>query len=129
MKIRLWLYSSQVLLLLLLLLCSCTRSSEEALVIPPLTNPLSSPVVGYGVVKVSYTRVVDEPNPNALSLGYLRQGAIIQVIERRSIADAQGLTEPWVWVSGNYQGWLQEAVIDMYDNEAQARTAAESLTK
>ncbi|MDR2537426.1 MAG: hypothetical protein LBC46_03875 [Treponema sp.] len=127
MKIRLWLYSGQVILLLLL--CSCTRSNEEAPVIPPLTNPLSSPVVGYGIVRVSYTNVVDEPNPNALSLGYLRQGSIVQVIERRSIANTQGLTESWVLVDGNYQGWLQEAVIDIYDNEAQAKTAAESLTK
>jgi hypothetical protein len=37
--------------------------------------------------------------------------------------------ESWVLVDGNYQGWLQEAVIDIYDNEAQAKTAAESLTK
>jgi hypothetical protein len=73
--------------------------------------------------------VVDEPNPNALSLGYLRQGSIVKVIERRSITNAQGVTEPWVLMDGNYQGWLQELVIDIYNNEAQARTAAESLTK
>jgi hypothetical protein len=127
MKVNLLCYSVQVLLLLLF--CSCTRSEEEAPVIPPLTNPLSSPVVGYGVVRVSYIHVVGEPNPNALSLGYLRQGSIVQVVERRPIANAQGLMEPWVLVDGNYQGWLQEAVIDIYDNEAQARTAAESLTK
>ncbi|MDR1399280.1 MAG: hypothetical protein LBJ41_05095 [Treponema sp.] len=127
MKVSLWFYSCQVLLLLLL--CSCVRSNEEPPVIPPLTNPLSSPVVGYGVVRVSYTHVVDEPNPNALSLGYLRQGSIVKVIERRSITNAQGVTEPWVLMDGNYQGWLQELVIDIYNNEAQARTAAESLTK
>jgi hypothetical protein len=85
--------------------------------------------VGYGVVSVSYTHVVNEPNPNALSLGYLRQGSITRVIERRSITNVQGTVESWVLVDGNYQGWLQEAVIDIYDNEAQAKTAAESLTK
>ena len=127
MKVSLWFYIIQVLLLLLL--CSCTRSNEEAPVIPPLTNPLSSPLVGYGVVRVSYTHVVEEPTPNALSLGYLRQGSIVQVIERRSVTNAEGVTEQWVLVDGNYQGWLQGSVIDIYGNEAQARTAAESLTK
>jgi hypothetical protein len=127
MKMSLRFYGAY--LVLLLLLCSCTRANEEAPIIPPLTNPLSSPVVGYGVVRVSYTHVVDEPNLNAQSLGYLRQGSIIRVIERRSITNAQGLMEVWVLIDGNYKGWLQELVIDMYDSEAQARTAAESLTK
>jgi hypothetical protein len=86
-------------------------------------------VVGYGVINVSYTHVVDQPSANAVSLGYLRQGSIVRIMERRSIADSHGVAESWVFVDGNYRGWLQEAVVNVYDNEAQAKTAGESLTK
>jgi hypothetical protein len=125
-------YGNQFFLLLLTLISafmSCTRASEENPVIPPPTNPLSSHVVGYGVINVSYTHVVDQPSANAVSLGYLRQGSIVRIIERRSLTDAHGISESWVFVDGNYRGWLQETVVNVYSNEAQAKTAGESMTK
>jgi hypothetical protein len=122
-------YGIHVLLLLLALL-SCTRNSEASTsVIPPPTNPLSNPVVGYGVVNVSYTHVVDQPSANALSLGYLRQGAVVRIVERRSVIHPRSGAESWVMVDGNFRGWLQEAVVNIYENEAQAKTAAISMTK
>jgi hypothetical protein len=30
-------------------------------------------------------------------------------------------------VDGNYRGWLKEEVVVIYDHEAQAQTAAESM--
>jgi hypothetical protein len=132
MKVRPDLYGNQFFLLLVTLISafmSCTRASEENPVIPPTTNPLSSHVVGYGVINVSYTHVVDQPSTNAISLGYLRQGAVVRIMERRSLADAHGVAESWVYVDGNYRGWLQEAVVNVFGNEAQAKTAGESMTK
>jgi hypothetical protein len=105
--------------------CSCTRTTHEVSIIPPPTYPLSRSSIGYGVVNVSYTHVVNEPGKNGVSLGYLRRGSIVRILERRLVA---GTAESWVLVAGTYRGWLKETVVDIYDLEAQAKTAAELLT-
>jgi hypothetical protein len=109
-----------------MLFFSCARSSEEAPVLPPPTHPLSRSLIGYGVVSASYTHVVDIPSQQGISLGYLRRGSVVPVIERRYFNN-QGTTESWIMVDENYRGWLKEEVIVIYDHEAQARTAAESM--
>jgi mannose-6-phosphate isomerase-like protein (cupin superfamily) len=96
--------------------------------IPPPTPPLSRPFIGYGVIDVSYTHVVAEPNQAGFSLGYLRKGSVVEVLERRQVTHG-GIVESWVFVSGIYQGWLKEDVIQVYDNPAQAQTASASMTK
>jgi hypothetical protein len=101
-------------------------SAAEIPILPPATPPLSRSVIGHGVISVSYTHVVSEPSPSGFSLGYLRKGAIVEVLERRSV-NSGGTVESWVFVGGAYRGWLREDVIQVYDNEAKARTAAESL--
>jgi hypothetical protein len=109
------------------LMCgSCTGRADEDLISPPPTPPLSRLVIGYGVISTSYTHVVAEPNQAGLALGYLRKGAVAEVLERRSI-QKDGLTESWVLVEGGLRGWLKEDVIRVYDTMAQARTAAESM--
>jgi hypothetical protein len=119
-------------LLFALFIVSCTgksfftRPPEEAAIVPPPTSPLSRSVIGYGVISVSYTHIVSEPSPSAFSLGYLRKSSIVEVLERRSVNNA-GITESWVFVGGAVMGWLREDVIHVYDSEAKARTAAESL--
>jgi hypothetical protein len=127
MRIGLSAYHSQVLplgvILLAGLLCSCTRKAEEVSIIPPPTHPLSRSVIGYGVVNVPYTRVLDSPKQGELSLGYLRRGSIVRVIVRRSIN-----TESWVLIEGNYRGWLREGELDIYDLAVQAETAAEIMS-
>lgn len=111
-----------------LFLGSCDRKNEDIIIIPPATPPLSRQVIGYGVINVSYTHVVDNPEPSAPSLGYLRRGSIVKVIERRSVTN-QGNVESWILVEGNFRGWLTATVVDIYDNESQARTAAGSMTQ
>jgi hypothetical protein len=125
--------SSGSLLLLFLVLVSCNRflsdsGSGEIPVIPPPTPPLSRPFIGYGVISVSYTHVVAEPNQAGFSLGYLRKGSVVEVLERIQVTHG-GIVESWVFVSGTYQGWLREDVIQVYDNPAQAQTASASMTK
>ncbi|MDR3147895.1 MAG: hypothetical protein LBU00_05900 [Treponema sp.] len=91
--------------------------------------PLSREEIGYGVVTASYTHIVDKPNSQGLSLGYLRRGSVVRVLERR--ASGQSSPESWVLVEAQQgrdsPGWLPEPVIDLYSTEAQARTASESL--
>jgi hypothetical protein len=124
----------QVLVLLVFsLLAACGGKTGEIPVIPPPSPPLSRPVIGYGVVNVSYTHVVEEPGEGGVSLGYLRRGALIRILERRAIklgdhADSWVLTEG-TSPQGRYRGWLRESVVDIYDNEFQADTAAESMTQ
>jgi hypothetical protein len=111
--------------------CSCGKKTELRLA-PPPTPPLSREEVGYGVVHVSYTHVVDKPDSRGLSLGYLRRGSVVRVLERR-VAGRDGTPERWALVEGrggmslDSQGWLPESVIDMYPTAVQAQTASESL--
>jgi hypothetical protein len=107
---------------------SCGGKGEEKPVIPPLTSPLSRPVIGYGVINVSYTHVNAEPKEGASSPGYLRRASLVSIIERRQIKTDKR-AESWVLAEGVYRGWLKEEVVDIYDNEFQAKTAAESMTQ
>jgi hypothetical protein len=137
---RLWLNDCrrQVCALLLVfcfsfVLGACGRKTGEIPVVPPVTPPLSRPVIGYGVVIVSYTYLVREPGEGGISLGYLRRGSLIRILERRVIRPGEN-TESWVLVErssapGQDRGWLKESVVNIYDNEFQANTAAESMTQ
>jgi hypothetical protein len=113
---------------------SCGGKTGEHPVIPPATPPLSRPVIGYGVVNVSYTYVVEEPGEGGVSPAYLRRGSLVRVLERRVMKTADDAAEVWVLVEGRppqeqYRGWLKETVVDIYENTFQADTAAESMTQ
>jgi hypothetical protein len=129
MRVEVLVYYGQLRILLLLgavaLWGSCTRTTHEVSITPPPTYPLSRTVIGYGVVSVSYTHVVNEPGKEGISLGYLRRGSIVRILERRLV---KGTAESWVLVEGNYRGWLRESVVDIYDLEAQAKTASAIMT-
>jgi hypothetical protein len=123
------LHYGQALIIIGFLLCgfgACTRASESLPVLPPSTPPLSRAVIGYGVISVSYTHVFDEPQERAVSLGYLRRGSMAEVLERR-LVHSRGRAEPWVLVGGDYRGWIREEAIHIYDNRAQAETAAGAM--
>jgi hypothetical protein len=138
MRVEVSYYQGQVsiaakvfLLLMLLPAVSCGGRREESPVIPPATPPLSRPVIGFAVINVSYTHFVEVPG-SGVSLGYLRKGSLVKVIERIFIKNGT-VFESWVLVEGlspgKPQGWLSEQVLDIYDNEYQAKTAAESISK
>ena len=111
-----------------LVCASCGGESAEVILTLPETPPLTRTVIGYGVISSSYTHVAAEPSSTGLSLGYMRNGAIVEVLERRSV-NRDGAVESWVFVGGTYRGWLREDVIQVYTSEAQAATAAESLVQ
>jgi len=104
------------------LIC-CNLRKEEKPVSPPLTFPLSQSYIGYGVINVSYTRISAGIEENSPSAGYLRQGSVVRIIERR-LVKSEGKTEAWVLVEGTSKGWLKETLIDIYGNESQAVTAS-----
>ena len=93
---------------------------------PPITSPLTQAQIGYGVVNVSYTRINADPQENSVSPGYLRQGSVVRIIERRLIHHDEK-SESWVLAEGAYTGWLRESQVDIYDNEPQAETASKSM--
>jgi hypothetical protein len=83
-------------------------------------------VIGYGVISSSYTQVLNEPSPESVSLGYLRRGAVVEILERRIISFREK-TEPWIRVNNVYRGWIKEEGVQIYVHEAQAMTASELL--
>jgi hypothetical protein len=119
--------------LLFLSLGGCGKNNGEIPPDPPATPPLSRQAIGYGVVNVSYTLVAEEPGEGEVSLGYLRRGSLVKVTERR-VLKKQETAERWVLAEGivppeQFRGWLKESVVDIYDNEFQAKTAAEFMTQ
>ena len=141
MRVRYFAVYFQLLFLLLvsgvlaIALASCRRGSEELPVLPPATHPLSREYIGFGVVNVSFTHLLDESGSNGVSLGYLRRGTVVRIIERRHIVSS-GSEETWVFVEGNYQGqgsvssgWLPETALVIYDSESRANTASRTMSQ
>jgi hypothetical protein len=109
-------------LLLFFVLFACSPA-ERSIPDPPPTPPLSRPVIGYGVVNVSYTRLMSEPSPDGVSLGYVREKTVLRILERKLIQSGEN-REYWVRVERDRSGWLPERVIDIYDTEEKANTAS-----
>jgi len=146
MKLNSILPAGQVywVILLAFFISACSGKKEETPVIPPLTSPLSQSFVGYGVVNVSYTRVVAYPEEDLTesvsgfstevpagkaSGNYLRQGSVVRILQRRQVKNQDKL-ESWVQVDvsgAGWDGWLRESLVDIYDSEGQAHTASESM--
>ena len=111
-------------------LSACSSKKEEIPVIPPITSPLSRNYIGFGVITASFTHVTAEPEEHSISLGYLRRGSLVRIIRRQTIRTQEGFVS-WVLTDGSNvaSGWLKEEVMDIYNNESQARTASESILK
>ena len=112
-----------VFIILLYVAFGIPGCAPKADINPPVTQPLSRSILGYGVVTASYTRVFNEPSFDGVSLGYVREKTILAVLERRLIKDGE-TQQFWVLTEGNYRGWLPESVVKLYENEGKAQTAA-----
>ena len=122
--------SIPVYFILMFLFACCSRNNDAIVIIPPVTSPLSQPCIGYAVVNVSYTQVNSLPHEeeNNPSVGYLRQGAIVAVMERK-IEKKGDAIETWVLVEGQYTGWIKESLVDIFENESQAQTASDLMMR
>jgi len=125
MILRFWKQSRQGWRIILFISVFCSACSPRLDINPPTAQPLSRAVLGYGVINVSYTGVMDEPSKNSVTLGYVREKSIVTVLERRIIREGDAL-QYWMLIEGNYRGWLPEQVLDVYDNLEKAQTAAAS---
>jgi hypothetical protein len=105
---------------------SCKRNSFEDEIVLPLTRPLSRYVIGYGVVNANYTHILDERGDNGKSVGFLRRGSVVEILERRPVVNGNK-AEVWVLASGSHKGWLKENDIRIYPSKDQALTASESI--
>jgi len=133
---------SVMIFLLPVMLTFCNNKKEEIPVIPPLTSPLSRDYIGFGVITSSFTHIKAEPFEDGHSIGYLRRGSLVKIIRRQTIK-MQDVFVTWVLTDANAQrtagddssgtstpsGWLKEDVMNIYDNESQAKTASESILK
>ena len=134
MRVGFFYGNRQVFVLIIFCILSCTKNPEEIPVIPPPTSPMVRDYIGYGVINVSFTHVLTEPQIDNTSLGYLRKKSIVKVIERRSLSN-RGNAETWVRIDTDYsgvpegriKGWLKENCLNIYNSEAQAQTAAEIM--
>jgi len=112
----------------LILPLSCGGNRDDNPVVPPVTSPLTSDYIGFGVITDSFTHVNADPSENSESMGYLRRGSLVKVIRRQQIRTPEGFVT-WVLIDGEQQGWLKENDIDIYNNERQAKTASDSMAK
>jgi hypothetical protein len=138
MSVKYFSWRVQLCPLLFFLICpalffGCNRSRDELPVMPPVTHPLTRDYIGFGVVNISFAHVLSEPGPTGVSQGHLRRGTVVRIIERRQMINRNS-SELWVLAEGNYEGpgsisrgWLEEAVLDIYDSERRANTASRSM--
>jgi hypothetical protein len=116
-------------LLLCLLLSSCGKAPPENAIVLPETPPLSRAFIGYGVINANYTHIFSKIGDESSTLGFLRKGAIVEVLERRSVAEGNTV-EYWVFAAAeNYSGWLRESGLRVYASSAQALTAAKNMSR
>lgn len=108
------------------LFASCVRSTPDYEIALPATPPLSRPVIGYGVINTNYTHVLDKQGSSGTSLGFLRKGSIVEVLERRPLVHGE-TSESWVLAKGDYAGWLREDELRIFPSRDQAQTAAKSM--
>jgi hypothetical protein len=108
------------------ILSSCKRAIPEDEIVLPATPPLSRSVIGYGVVNANYTSVMDKLGDGGYSVGFLRKGSIVEILERRPVVKGEK-AETWVLASGSYTGWLKENELRVYQSRAQALTASQTI--
>mgnify|MGYP001385155014 CR=1 FL=1 len=106
---------------------SCFLSNPEQQLHPPATFPLSRSVLGYVMITDSYTQLLDRYGREGVSLGVLRKGTILPVLERRILQVGEAPAERWILVAAEEKGWIRESSGNMYQTQAQAQTALKNL--
>ncbi|MCL2800215.1 MAG: hypothetical protein FWD28_00470 [Treponema sp.] len=122
------------IILCIVSLISCNGNGDDLTIVPPETSPLTRNYIGFGVITSSFTHINEDPTEESRSLGYLRRGSLVKIIRRQVLRTAEGFIS-WVLIdewseSGEVKmGWLREDVMEIYNNESQARTASELSPK
>jgi hypothetical protein len=69
----------------ILCLFACAPKIEDDGLEPSETPVLSRLAISYGLVNVSFAHLLDEPAETGISLGLIRKGNIVELLERRSL--------------------------------------------
>ena len=139
MRVRFLPVNNQVILILIVLFIvlffpGCNREPDELYVSPPVSHPLLREYIGYGVVTSSFSHILIEPGSTETSLGHLRRGTVVRIMERKPVMN-RGVSEFWIYGEGNFEGenilrgWLMESDLEVYDSEPRARTASRSMSQ
>ncbi|MCL2070065.1 MAG: hypothetical protein FWH19_03665 [Treponema sp.] len=129
---------SLILFIFLLLFSGCRRTQEEQPLRPQATHPLARDYIGFAVINASFVHLLSEPGPDGISQAYLRRGTVLHIVERRQIINRE-ITEIWILAEnqgdgqrsdGSFpRGWLAESLVEIYDSESRANTAARSMLR
>jgi hypothetical protein len=116
---------------------SCSRNRNDSEIVLPVTPPLTRQAIGYGVINSSYIHILESRGEGNVSLGILRKGTIVKIIERRPLVIKGGTREMWLLASApesqgenfaeNVSGWMPEHDLRIYESLSQAETAAGRL--
>ncbi|MDR2481447.1 MAG: hypothetical protein LBD07_04030 [Spirochaetaceae bacterium] len=101
---------------------SCNKKPQDMIILAP-TPPLSRSVIGYGLITSGYSRLYDMRGEDKKSIGLLRKGSVVEIIERWPVIQ-ENKTESWLFVRGTYSGWIREKELEVYDTLIQAQTAS-----
>jgi hypothetical protein len=129
-------------LILGVLAVSCRAKPVDEALLPPETPLFLKEGVGYGVVNVSFANVFGGPQDDAASMGLIRRGSIVVVVERRTIpvtGDPNGAARLWAFVEQTARddfaemrqvaGWLPGESMDFYTSLSQAETASAMMSR
>ena len=105
-------------------LATCSPRSPVGVVLDQ--TPVISGGLGWGVVSLSYAKLLLEPSLTAAAAGSARRNEVGKVVARSRIFEGR---DTGVWYKVEIEpsgGWLHESSLNVYRSEAEARKAAES---
>ena len=122
-----------LIILSLAFLSGCVRPAAEQPPTPPATHPLARQYIGFAVVNASFVHLLSEPGPSGSSQAYIRRGTVLRVVERRQLI-IRGSSVTWILAeyhgAGSVSsGWLEESLVEIFDNESRANTAARNMLR
>jgi hypothetical protein len=107
---------------------SCTKKKIPDRIVLPQTSFLTEQK-SWGVVTSNYLRLRQKPSQNADTLSGLTKGSVVELVastDRKETID--GNSSFWYRVNmDGLQGWVFGAYLDIFPNEADARSSAREL--
>ncbi|HUW70653.1 MAG TPA: SH3 domain-containing protein [bacterium] len=90
-------------------------------------TPVISGGLGWCVITLAYVRLKTQPSYESTDSGTARRGDVARIVGRsRSFASS----DAGIWYRVEYTdqtGWAHESALTVYENESEARSAAEGI--
>ncbi len=107
-----------------ILMISCTENKIRNVSLDQ--TPVISGGLGWGVVSLSYVRLLKEPSADAADSGTARRGEVGRIIARSRSFENKS-TGVWYKIElGRNTGWLHDSTLTVHQNEAEAKKVAEA---